>query len=1136
VLQELDLSWNSFGGAIPGELFSNCGNLNSLNISNNQLGQEVPQELWASCKSLTRLDLGGNNLTGGLPTGSPGDNSFPSLQILSLSNNNITGTVSEVLASLGSCQNLQFLDISYNNFTGSIPPEIGNCTQLWLLNFQGNQLTGTVPDQIGRLGNLQCLGLGDNRLYGSLPQNLTACSKLNLLDANSNGFSGLIPAWLSRLSLQYLVLHTNNFTGGIPKEILTSATLFHLDVADNNLTGLIPAEIGSLGVLHFLRLSRNQFTGSIPSSIGLLSSLRGLDLSENQLTGSIPASLGNLQNLLWLQLSQNSLTGSIPAELSNCGSLLWLNLYSNQLSGVIPANFSSMGRNATTDSVQAGIDLPWPPIDLSECSIVASWIPGNDPPFTNLAWILNRESCQIGWHTILQGQTEAVALSYWQLSSNDLTGPIPEFSSYSKLGCLFVGENSLSGQIPASIDNLQAYVINVSRNHIDGFIPENLCNFRESLQILDLSYNNLSGSIPARIINLTALSRFNISYNPDLTGPVPVLNQFSTFDPDVYLGDTKLCFNLNPIWHINASAWDSRDDLPEQCPLAPSPAPILHPVPPSSAVGSESERKGNIRLMILLVTTFSSLTVLILAASVFWCRTKSNSCNGKKQTFQFVCMKAADQHYDHGGKSSKSNSRRFSSFRTKSLHENNTIIPVASFGLQCLKSLTYSDLMLATDGFSEANIIGDGGFGIVYKAKLGPDNAEVAIKKLIQSGAQGDREFQAEMETLGNIKHENLVPLLGYCNKHMERLLVYKIMQNGSLDDWLYESPEKAAALNWATRLRIAYGTASGLCFLHHECVPMIIHRDIKVSNILLDEFFEARLTDFGLARLLDLSNTHVSTIIAGTPGYVAPEYSQTWKATTKGDVYSFGVVLLELVSGKRPTAAEFNYAGRREGNNLVEWVQILLSTDRQHKVCETVVLKTGDPLQVKEFLTLALHCTMESPSKRPTMQEVTTRLKEIISLNSQSSSTSAAADHHQIHADHDHCSCSSTNYLHDHHQDQLLEDHEMHYCCSIDSLHHHPPPHQELQNHVCCSCSNSVQHDNHQCRCAYTMSPTCAAAVAHHHHHHHHHHQICMTNLQNNNFDNNALGSSCSFCNACGSMDHVVTLGLLPGEEELSR
>jgi serine/threonine protein kinase len=370
----------------------------------------------------------------------------------------------------------------------------------------------------------------------------------------------------------------------------------------------------------------------------------------------------------------------------------------------------------------------------------------------------------------------------------------------------------------------------------------------------------------------------------------------------------------------------------------------------------------------------------------------------------------------------------------------------------------------------------------------------------------------------------------------MERLLVYKIMRNGSLDDWLYESPEKAAALNWATRLRIAYGTASGLCFLHHECVPMIIHRDIKVSNILLDEFFEARLTDFGLARLLDLSNTHVSTIIAGTPGYVAPEYSQTWKATTKGDVYSFGVVLLELVSGKRPTAAEFNYARRREGNNLVEWVQILLSTDRQHKVCETVVLKTGDPLQVKEFLTLALHCTMESPSKRPTMQEVTTRLKEIISLNSQSSSTSAAADHHQIHADHDHCSCSSTNYLHDHHQDQLLEDHEMHYCCSIDSLHHHPPPHQELQNHVCCSCSNSVQHDNHQCRCAYTMSPTCAAAVAHHHHHHHHHHQICMTNLQNNNFDNNALGSSCSFCNACGSMDHVVTLGLLPGEEELSR
>lgn len=158
----------------------------------------------------------------------------------------------------------------------------------------------------------------------------------------------------------------------------------------------------------------------------------------------------------------------------------------------------------------------------------------------------------------------------------------------------------------------------------------------------------------------------------------------------------------------------------------------------------------------------------------------------------------------------------------------------------------------------------------------------------------------------------------------------------------------------------------------------MIIHRDMKVSNILLDEELEARLTDFGLARLLDLPNTHVSTIIAGTPGYVAPEYSQTWKATTKGDVYSFGVVLLELVAGKRPTAPEFSAV--EPGANLVDWVRFLVAANRQHEVCDKVVLETaGDPRQVGEFLALALSCTLDSASKRPTMIQVTAQLQQIM-------------------------------------------------------------------------------------------------------------------------------------------------------------
>jgi len=1051
-LQVLDLSSNSFQKAIPEELFSNCGNLRLLNLSNNLLVDGVPEQLWRSCKSLKTLDLSSNNLTAaGLPItvaaggseaapGAPGgDEDFPNqIMHFAVSDNNITALVSDILGSFftapGHCQNLEFLDLSYNNLWGSLPPEIGNCTQLRLLNVQGNQITGLVPDEIGGLRNLECLGLGKNQLYGNLPQSLTMCTELYLLDASRNQFSGLIPSWLSKLqSLQFLVMHSNSFTGDIPIELFSSSSnLLHLDLGHNNLSGFIPPEIGNLGALRFLRLSRNQLTGSVPSTIGNLSQVTAIDLSGNLLTGSIPATIGELQNLLWLQMSENLLSGSIPGELSNCGSLLWLNLYQNQLTGEIPATFSLLGQMANITFANNRKNLQWPPVDLSECSILSSWIPGYyAPPFTNLIWILNRQWCQKGWEKILRGEKQAVALSYWQLSSNNLTGQIPEFSTSSPLACLLLGENSLSGPIPSSIGNLHAYIINVSRNEISGSIPDSLCNnnsLSQKLQTLDLSHNNLSGGIPSSIVNLTALSLFNISYNPDLTGPLPEANQFVTFGPDIYVGDTKLCFYLNPTWE-NVSAWTG-DNLPERCPTDPtsSSGNSGFAASPASAVMPK-----HLKLIVTLtVSVLGCLTALLLVLSGLLCASckswrKKQLLLLRRQDVELNSKKlGSDQLVSGSGKSSTRGSsssgssswgRRFSLQRRRV-----KTIPVEFFdGVNlppCLQSLTYSDLLLATDGFSDANVIGDGGFGIVYKARLGPDNTQVAIKKLFKNGVQGEREFQAEMETLGNIRHQNLVPLLGYCCRHKERLLVYKFMENGSLDHWLYSAPAAAAdhqnrvlsnldsntkkplpsaaaaavataassssssssqlQLDWSTRLRIAHGTARGLCFLHHECVPMIIHRDMKVSNILLDEELDARLTDFGLARLLDLPNTHVSTIIAGTPGYVAPEYSQTWKATTKGDVYSFGVVLLELVAGKRPTAPEFSAV--EPGANLVDWVRFLVAANRQHEVCDKAVLETaGDPRQVGEFLALALSCTLDSASKRPTMIQVTAQLQQIM-------------------------------------------------------------------------------------------------------------------------------------------------------------
>lgn len=286
-------------------------------------------------------------------------------------------------------------------------------------------------------------------------------------------------------------------------------------------------------------------------------------------------------------------------------------------------------------------------------------------------------------------------------------------------------------------------------------------------------------------------------------------------------------------------------------------------------------------------------------------------------------------------------------------------INVATFETP-LRKLTFGHLLEATKGFSESEIIGKGGFGEVYKAVL-EDGHIVAIKKLIHAVGQGDREFMAEMETIGKIKHRNLVPLVGYCRVGQERLLVYEYMEGGSLDKRLHGDDTDGQAssmpdpsLSWEMRKRIAFGTARGLCFLHHSCIPHIIHRDLKASNVLLDDALEARVSDFGMARLMSAAETHLSvSSLVGTPGYVPPEYCHnSFRCTTRGDIYSFGVVLLELITGKTPTfttssRSERGRAGSRTSMVLSESDGATSSTTSGASLtansCEPVMEEGGD-------------------------------------------------------------------------------------------------------------------------------------------------------------------------------------------------
>ncbi|KAF1888691.1 hypothetical protein Lal_00036732 [Lupinus albus] len=295
-------------------------------------------------------------------------------------------------------------------------------------------------------------------------------------------------------------------------------------------------------------------------------------------------------------------------------------------------------------------------------------------------------------------------------------------------------------------------------------------------------------------------------------------------------------------------------------------------------------------------------------------------------------------------------------------------------------SFTYEELSEATNGFSAQNMLGEGGFGCVYKGLL-IDGREVAVKQLKIGGGQGEREFQAEVEIISRVHHRHLVSLVGYCISDHQRLLVYDFLPNDTLHFHLHG--KNRPVLDWPTRVKIAAGAARGIAYLHEDCHPRIIHRDIKSSNILLDQNFEAQVSDFGLAKLALDTNTHVSTRVMGTFGYVtrrymAPEYATTGKLTEKSDVYSFGVVLLELIVGRKPV----DTSQPMGDESLVEWARPLLSEALESEDFENLVdprlEKNYNRDEMFQMIEAAAACVRHSAVKRPKMSKVVRALDSL--------------------------------------------------------------------------------------------------------------------------------------------------------------
>ncbi|KAK2966256.1 hypothetical protein RJ640_003313 [Escallonia rubra] len=976
-LTHLDLSQNSLGGAIPADL-SRCQKLKSLNLSHNVIDGELNL---TGLNSLEVLDLSLNRIWGDIQLAFPGICS--SLVVANVSSNNFSG---EIGKSLDECWNLQYvdlsanelsgnllvfgfdrlkefvvsennligpipswifpencslrvLDLSENNFTGQFPKEVSYCKSLVVLNLGENDFTGTIPLELGSIMSLQGLFLGKNNFSSEIPVSLLGLENLVFLDLSTNHFGGDIQEIFGKFTqVMFLVLHSNSYTGGIYSSgILGLPNISRLDLSFNLFSGPLPVEFSVMPSLKFLILAHNQFTGNIPPEYGNLSGLQALDLSFNRLNGSIPPSFGKLTSLLWLMLANNSLTGEIPAELGNCSSLLWLNMANNKLSGNIPSALTGIGSNPTptfqlnqqNDRVTAG---------TGECMTMKRWIPADYPPFSFVYTLLTRKSCRNLWERLLKGyglfpfcipgtNVRTFQISgYVQLSGNQLSGQLStEIGKMKNFSMLHFGGNELSGTLPSEVGLLPLVVLNVSRNMFSGEIPDRISNIK-CLRNLDFSYNNFSGAFPSSFNNLTDLSKFNISYNPYISGVIPATGQLATFEKSSFLGD--------PLLHL-PSFIDNTTNAP----------------PGGKAKPRTTAKLGVFLVMLALVLAFLVCGLMTLIV-----------CTVAKSPVDTPGYLLEDMKCQHNFASSSSGSSPWISDAVKVIRLDKT-------------AFTHADILTAAGNFSDTRIIGRGGSGIVYRGIL-PDGREVAVKKIQREGIDGEREFRAEMEVLSGKgfgwPHPNLVALYGWCLDGCEKLLVYEYMEGGSLEDLVSDRTR----LSWHRRIDVAVDVARALVFLHHECFPAIVHRDVKASNVLLDKEGKARVTDFGLARVVDAGGSHVTTMVAGTVGYVAPEYGQTWQATTKGDVYSYGVLAMELATGRRAVD------GGEEC--LVEWARRVMGDGRQgfNRAKIPVALMVSGLAEgaeeLCELLRIGIRCAADTPQARPNMKEVLAMLVRI--------------------------------------------------------------------------------------------------------------------------------------------------------------
>ncbi|KAF3969410.1 hypothetical protein CMV_006792 [Castanea mollissima] len=857
---------------------------------------------------------------------------------------------SEVLSHLCQIDSLEILDLSKNQLT-SIPEgyitACGKIAGLKLLNFSRNGLASPLPTFQGFVG-LEFLDLSFNKFAENIGSQLDGLGALKILNLSFNHFTGPIPKNLS-LVLEQLQLSVNEFHGMIPDRIMNCLNLNLIDLSQNRLSGTFPDSIENLSKLEILILSSNNFSGKIPkglSSITTLSrfaayqnqfegtipsnittNLRNLDLSFNKLSGSIPSDLLSPAKLQTIDLSYNLLTGPIPSGISQ--NMSRLRLGSNQLNGIIPsATFKTLPNLMYLELENNSLTGSVPP-DLGFCSNLALLsLAGNKLNGTLPVQLGNLASLQV-----------------MKLQSNQLIGEIPtEITNLQKLSTLNVSWNLLDGSIPSTISKLGSLTnLNLQGNRFTGSIPNDISSMNSLIELqlggnqlsgnipkmpaklqiaLNLSSNHLEGSIPTTLSQLTGLEVLDLSDN-NLSGEIPTSLTTMTSLTQLILANnmlTGICPKFSSYVTVNVTGnWDliiAKND---------------------TTSNTQPAKKGKSVATALLigfaVALFAVLVGTWLAISI---------------------------------------SRRYYRVNDEQLQPPQDLpLPQVLQG----NILTANGIHRSNIDFTKAmeavanpsNITLKTRFSTYYKAVM-PSGSNYFVKrinwsdKIFQLGSHD--KFGHELEVLGKLSNSNVMTPLAYVLTVDNAYLFYEYAPKGTLFDVLHGSLGKA--LDWASRYSIAVGAAQGLAFLHAYNSCPILLLDLSSRNIMLKTLKEPQVGDIELCKVIDPSKSTGSlSMVAGSVGYIPPEYAYTMRVTMAGNVYSFGVVLLELLTGKPAVS---------EGTELAKWVlNNSVKQDKWDHILDSNVSRTSLAIksQMLAVLKVALGCVNVSPDARPKMKSV---------------------------------------------------------------------------------------------------------------------------------------------------------------------